>query len=105
MLLVEIANADSELQCILHCCKGTALLKEWPNIDYIRQFLQHSLHTLLMTELKFCEEENVEQHMWKITYYNLIETLRKLMSEDAANKDRYKEALLNIVDEVSTYKG
>lgn len=53
-----------------------------------------------MSEIKFCQEENVEQHMWKITYYNLIETLRKSMVEDPENKEGYKNALLTIVDEV-----
>ena len=56
-----------------------------------------------MTEIKFCQEENVEQHMWKITYYNIIETLRKLILEDPENKEGYKNALLSIVDEVKFF--
>lgn len=66
-------------------------------------FLQQSLHTLLTTEIRFCIEQNVEQHMWKITYYNLIETLRKSMADDVENKESYKSALLSIIDDVRSF--
>lgn len=33
---------------------------------------------LLTTDLKFCLRENIEQHSWKILYYNVIELLKNL---------------------------
>lgn len=100
ILLLDIERADTDMQYILRHSKGPVLLTQWQGINVIRQFLQESLQILLITEIKFCQEENVEQHMWKITYYNLIETLRKLMVEDPKNKEGYKNALLTIIDEV-----
>lgn len=55
---------------------------------------------MLLTDLRFCQAENVEQHLWKILYYNVIELLRKLIVEHPTEKDRYKKALLTIIDEV-----
>lgn len=103
ILLLDIERADNDLQCLLRCAKGPAILTQWQGVNYVRQFLQRSLEILLLTEIKFCQEENVEQHMWKITYYNLIETLRKSMVDDPENKEGYKNALLTIVDEVRLY--
>ncbi|KAK6638328.1 hypothetical protein RUM44_008757 [Polyplax serrata] len=103
ILLLDIERADTDMQYILRHSKGPVLLTQWQGINVIRQFLQESLQILLITEIKFCQEENVEQHMWKITYYNLIETLRKLMVEDPKNKEGYKNALLTIIDEGVKY--
>lgn len=56
---------------------------------------------LIVTDLKFCQTENVEQHFWKILFYNLIELLRNLLEHDKENKEKNKSTLLTIIDEAS----
>jgi protein SMG6 len=59
------------------------------------------MRTLLVTDIRFCELENVEQHIWKISFHNIIEASRKSMADDAEFKDQYKTLLLSLIDEVS----
>ena len=51
--------------------------------------------------MKFCQTENVEQHFWKILFYNIIELLRKGLTEDLENKEQYKQTMLTLIEEVS----
>lgn len=60
----------------------------------------------MRTDLKFCERENVEQHCWKLFFYNIIELLRKPLAEpgvDADSKQFYKQKLLEIVEPGAKY--
>jgi len=76
----------------------------WERVSYIRHFLQQSLKILLETDIKFCQTENVEQHFWKILFYNLIEMLRKAMpKESSEGREHYKKIMLNIIDEGTAY--
>lgn len=68
-----------------------------------RYSLKEYLRLFLVTDLRFCEAENVEQHLWKILYYNVIELLRKQMAENVDNKENYKRALLSIIEDVSLF--
>lgn len=98
---MDIRRADLELQCIL---SNSSIIINWDKITHIRNFYQKSLQDLLMVDIKFCEAENVEQHIWKIIYYNIIEILRKPVSnENAEVLEQYKKLLLKIVDEGTTY--
>ncbi|XP_058800313.1 telomerase-binding protein EST1A-like isoform X2 [Phymastichus coffea] len=100
-LLLDIGRADSELQYIL---SSTDITSSWDQICHIRNFHQESLKTLLVTDLKFCESENIEQHFWKIVFYNIIEILRKpLAKEDTERREQHKKLLLKLVDEGTTY--
>ena len=67
---------------------------------FYRQFLQHYLHTLLVQDIKFCQTENVEQHFWKILFYNIIELLRKGVTEDSDSKEQYKQTMLTLIEQV-----
>ena len=100
-ILLDIGRADLELQYILSTKNLTSC---WDQISQIRNFHQKSLETLLITDLKFCQTENVEQHFWKIGFYNIIEILRKpIPKEDTDLREQYKKLLLKIVDEGTTY--
>lgn len=68
-----------------------------------RNFLQACLRNLLEWDIKFCEQENVEQHMWKIIFHNIIQLLQKAMNEDAENREQYKQILVQVIDEGSVY--
>ena len=66
-----------------------------------REFLQDGLRSMLVSDIRFCQMENVEQHIWKIVFHNIIEALRKGMAEDSERKEQYKSLLLAVIDEVS----
>jgi protein SMG6 len=98
---LDISLADSKLQHILNSSSITA---SWHQIFQLRSYHQQCLETLLITDLKFCQTENVEQHFWKIMFYNIIEILRKpIPKEDAELREQYKNLLLKIVDEGTAY--
>ncbi|XP_076233282.1 telomerase-binding protein EST1A [Calliopsis andreniformis] len=100
-LLLDIERADLELQWIL---SSGGFTTNWERVLYIRYFLQESLKTLLETDIKFCQAENVEQHFWKILFYNIIEMLRKGMpKESSEGREHYKKIMLKIIDEGTIY--
>ncbi|XP_049823827.1 uncharacterized protein LOC109600502 isoform X3 [Aethina tumida] len=96
----DIKHADLELQMIIN--KGHVLI-EWDAVERLRQFLKDALSFLLCKDLKFCETENVEQHLWKILYYNIIEVTRKAVADDPNNKEHYKGFLLYLIEEGNKY--
>ncbi|OAD58928.1 Telomerase-binding protein EST1A [Eufriesea mexicana] len=94
-------RADLELQWIL---SSGGFTSNWERVLYIRHFLQESLKTLLETDIKFCQAENVEQHFWKILFYNMIEMLRKGMpKESSERREHYKKIMLKIIDDGTIY--
>ncbi|XP_076627373.1 telomerase-binding protein EST1A isoform X3 [Colletes latitarsis] len=100
-LLLDIERADKELQWIL---SSGGFTTNWDRVLYIRHFLQESLKTLLETDIKFCQTENVEQHFWKILFYNMIEMLRKGMpKESSEGREHYKKIMMKIIDEGTIY--
>lgn len=99
-LIRDIKRADNELQSIMN---SDVILLSWGTVESLRQFLKQALQYLLCKDLKFCQTENVEQHLWKILYHNIIEATRKAITCDHANKERYKGFLLYLIDEGTTY--
>ncbi|XP_054290937.1 telomerase-binding protein EST1A isoform X2 [Macrosteles quadrilineatus] len=68
-----------------------------------RMRLQEILWILLTSDIKFCKQENVEQHFWKILYYGLLEWFRKQMSSAPHMKEAFMTPMLNIIDEGMKY--
>lgn len=99
-LLREIIIADTELQCNIN---SGMILINWENVSVYRNFLMKSLEYLLCKDMKFCQSENVEQHFWKILFYNIIEMMRKTILTDPNNKEQYKGFLLYLIDEGVKY--
>ena len=98
---MDIERADLELQYLY---TSGSLINTWDHISQVRKFHHECLETLLTTDIKFCQAENVEQHFWKIVYYNIIEILRKpVPKDDVELQCQYKKLLLNIVDEGTSY--
>lgn len=50
--------------------------------------------------MKFCEVENIEQHCWKLLFYNIIELVRRPLGEniDDDTKSFYKTKALDIIE-------
>lgn len=99
-LLQDIKRADVELQLIIQ--RGLLLVK-WDLVDELRQFLKRALEYLLCKSIKFCQTENIEQHIWKIVYHNIIEIARKALKTDVESRDKYKAFLLYLIDEGTKY--
>lgn len=99
-LLRDIKRADTELQIII---QNGLLLVKWDLVDELRQFLKKGLEYLLCKSIKFCETENIEQHIWKITYHNIIEITRKPLKSDPNSRENYKTFLLFLIDEGTKY--
>lgn len=55
---------------------------------------------MLRSEIKFCCKENVENHFWKIMYYNPIELMRNMYqaSDNEEFKDDIKKKLNTLID-------
>lgn len=70
-----------------------------------REDIHHTLEQFLTHDMKFCREENVDQHAWKVLYYNVIELLKRFhaQTEDAEMKDLYKTRCFLIIDIGLTY--
>ncbi|XP_031779965.1 telomerase-binding protein EST1A isoform X3 [Nasonia vitripennis] len=100
-LLLDIERADLEL---LYYLSLGSIVPQWEMITNIRNFHLICLQTLLTTDLKFCQTENIEQHFWKLVFYNIIEILRKpIPKEDIELKEQYKKLLLQIIEEGTAY--
>ena len=67
-----------------------------------REILLASLKLMLTTDLRFCQKENVEQHIWKLAFHNVIEALRKAMSEEVEFKEDYRALSFKVIDEVNS---
>ena len=100
-LLLEIETIDRELQWLLNSGGFTV---NWEKMANLRESLQRKLQILLETDMKFCQAENVEQHFWKILYYNMIELLRKMaLKESVEARDACKKIMLRIIEEGTEY--
>lgn len=95
-LIEQIEKADMALQYFVNT--GT-LLQNWSTyVNEYRQFLHSSLEFLLINDIKFCQMENVENHFWRILYYNIIELIRK-----SDSKEKLKAFTLSLIEEGSKY--
>ncbi|XP_047510080.1 uncharacterized protein LOC125052988 isoform X2 [Pieris napi] len=102
-LLQKVDRADAILK--MHTVRGAhALATNWPDVTETRMFLQNALQRLLMSDLKFCQADNIEQQFWKILYYHFIETLRKSISQATPEEKVEIVKLINvIIDEGNTF--
>ncbi|XP_043272434.1 telomerase-binding protein EST1A isoform X3 [Venturia canescens] len=99
--LLEVETIDRELQWVL---SSGSLTSNWEKITNLRLTLRNRLEILLESDIKFCQTENVEQHFWKILYYNMIEMLRKIMPKENNDlREQYKRIMLEIIDEGTQY--
>ncbi|GFT26963.1 telomerase-binding protein EST1A [Nephila pilipes] len=59
--------------------------------------LQLRYENIILADPKYCAENNSEQMLWKLVYYQLIESLRKKLEDNHENHDLIRENLLNII--------
>ncbi|XP_058832395.1 uncharacterized protein LOC131690537 isoform X2 [Topomyia yanbarensis] len=93
----QLEAADNRLQDLL--LSGN-LFREWDVYVRIRTDLQKLLESFLLSEIHFAQDVNLENHFWKLLYYNIIEQMRKLLVEDPDphNRAYYREKALDIIE-------
>ncbi|CAH0720855.1 unnamed protein product, partial [Brenthis ino] len=98
-LLQKVDRADAILK--MHTMRGPlALAANWPDVAETRKFLQGALQRLLLSDLKYCQADNIEHQFWKILYYHFIENLRKSVSQVTPEEKPEVVKLINtIIDE------
>lgn len=101
-LVEELKKYDFHIQTLIG--KRT-LFKDWDEYLSYRAELQTLLQQFLMHELKFCQQENVETHFWKLLYHSIIDLMRKWLSDetDGANKYLYNSKLFELIDNGAAY--
>lgn len=100
LLLIEVERNDLSLQYLL---SNRNLIEDWKNISDLRRQQQEHLKVLLETDLKFCEQQNIEQHCWKVAFYNIIEILREAIARDDEQREEYKKLMLNLIEEGTAF--
>lgn len=102
--LVENLQAiDKQLHTII---QNGQLLNEWNEYNASRTKIKNIFTELLKCEMKFCRQNNVEQHFWKLLYYNMIESTRRLAT-DTTNQhfQCYKSMSLDVIDDGIQFYG
>lgn len=102
MLIETLKNYDMQMQLLVG---SGEVFNEWEHFNALRDKVHTILDQFLASEIKFCQNENLEHHFWKLLYYNIIELLKKRMAEDfePTNKVCYKIKLLKIIDSGNDY--
>ncbi|XP_065343989.1 telomerase-binding protein EST1A isoform X1 [Cloeon dipterum] len=100
--LFDIERADWELKRLI---MAHGVLHSWPTICHIRQYLLNSLLILLREDMKFSQRENIEQHIWKLSFHHVIEVLRNGQAEETNQdvKEMYKKNLLFVIEDGLKY--
>lgn len=96
--LIDILQ-KSDMQIQLMIGSGV-LFNEWETYISIRMSIQMILEQFLLNEMKFCQNENVETHFWKLLYHSIIDLLRKYIADDPNPENRrfYKAKGLEIIE-------
>lgn len=78
------------------------LLKEWDTYETYRQCVQNLLHQFVAREIKFCMQYNVENHIWKVLYYNMVDMLKGKANDGQLQEEEravYKQKALEVIGE------
>lgn len=77
------------------------LLKDWDRFLEYRKTIKALSENCIRKEMKLCRKENVEQHIWKILYYNLIEFLKVLISDSKLDQqsEYFQVKLFEIIED------
>lgn len=82
--------------------------QDWDASSALRLNVIDLFEQLLLTDLKYCREENVDQHIWKMLYHNPLEALKKTLPIGGADAESteltphmitVKATCLKIIDE------
>lgn len=97
-LIGKLCRAEERSQSILVADNVRA---EWNQYMSNRKLIKDIFIELLRHEMKFCRQHNVEQHVWKILYYNLIECARRLLGKQSniSNDLHQRQFGVNLIED------
>lgn len=98
-LMVDLQRADERMHSII--VRSGQLANEWTEYNASRNKLKRIFCDLIKHEMKFCRQHNVEQYFWKILYYNVIETTRRVMGDTitGTKADDYRLVCATVIDD------
>ena len=99
-LLYSINKGEMDIS---YYVSSNQLPVEFRRIMDIRIHLQGCYQQLLLSDIRLCQEKNIEGSLWKTLYYTIIEKLREYISREATLKERSLATLLMLVDEGLRY--
>lgn len=70
-----------------------------------RQTIKMLSENCIRKEMKLCRKENVEQHIWKILYYNLIEFFKVLITDSKLEQrsEYFQKKSIEIIEDGLTF--
>lgn len=99
-LLYSISKGEMDIS---YYVSSNQLPVEFRRIMDIRVHLQGCYRQLLLSDIRLCQEKNIEGSLWKTLYYIIIEKLREYISRDPTLKERSLATLLMLVEEGLRY--
>lgn len=99
-LIDKLQRAEERFHAII-ATADNSLNADWNQSHEIYSRIKDIFVELLRHEMKFCRQHNVEQHFWKILYYNLIENARRLIhNQNSSDVNRtYRQLCQNLVND------
>ncbi|XP_055903982.1 telomerase-binding protein EST1A [Eupeodes corollae] len=70
--------------------KRKVVIENWDALNGFRKQLKDIFLQLLLNQMKFCCEQNVESYFWKLLYYNIIEYLKTHSDENQTTENELK---------------
>lgn len=98
-LITDLQCADERMHSII--IRSGQLQNEWTEYNACRNKIKSIFIELIKHEMKFCRQHNVEQYFWKLLYYNVIETMRRMMGDAVGNMDEhyYRSVCMTVIDD------
>uniref|UniRef100_T1INQ0 Uncharacterized protein n=1 Tax=Strigamia maritima TaxID=126957 RepID=T1INQ0_STRMM len=83
---------------------GRILSMSFERMDLIslnssRFAVQMRYETIILQDIEYSAEVNIEQLLWKAVFYQVIEAFRKQMVDNPSFKEKIKQTMLQIIDE------
>ncbi len=100
-IVTFIVRHDVTLKRIIHEGGAKVICELWDSeVSECRRNIRQAFEHLLKTDLVFCAEHDVEFHIWKICFYQIVEVL-KLHSKDESAEVReiVRRNMLQLLDE------
>lgn len=96
-LVEHLIALDEQLLAMM---QSGGFLSDWQQYCCTRAAIQKQFTDLLKFEMKFCRQHNVEQHVWKILYYNVIECMKPSATDKSkTNRTFYRQKCLAVIDD------
>jgi len=102
VLLLNVVQYDSDLKLLISGDDG-GICQRFSVINIKRKYLQNSLRLMLIADLRFCQIEEVEEHIWRIAFLDVLEVLWKCFIKKPALRIQHQTFLLNIIIEGKSY--